>query len=557
VTGDGTAEVEWTLVPSATSYNVYWVDGDTMDVATAERVRDLERLRYRITGLMNGNTYCYAVSANGNNLESELCTPHVRALAPGMVAQVSAAPGDGVVTIEWTGVNGATDYAVYRATAPGVNKGNGQRFGQLQSPHLDAGLVNGTDYYYVVTAIGAGGEGPESVEVTAKPMSPAPGAPMAPVVTLMEEVTNTLVIEWQPPTAGNPDSYNLYWDTAPGVTTAGNLIADVSSPYVHSGLTGRTAYYYIVTAVENGAESAASIEVSGTPRGGKGGGHTAGFGNNLAFPILFADGYGVLGEALAGAAQPWLEYATGLRPTSTEAVDPFPNFDLATSMVLNGVTYYPQKTVSSWQAQWLQPPAGPPIPVVVDWGDNLQSASLTAQSNIRVETVLYQDTTVSDPTATMTAYNMTLLGGSGITELWGTDGTTYASNRWHVYTITPRLRIQKLMAQGGPVDQSVQGFDSAVYEGFATDEPGAYGAEINVSGKLVYGYVWMLKQWPLTAAEKTGWWRITFSLDPQAQFGSPQVVVPNRVTLAELDPGETLATLDPANNSTSIEVHLQ
>jgi len=60
-------------------------------------------------------------------------------------------------------------------------------------------------------------------------------------------------------------SYNVYWSTTPGVTTASpNVIAGATSPYLHSNLTPGITLYYIVTAVAT-AESNPSIEVSATP----------------------------------------------------------------------------------------------------------------------------------------------------------------------------------------------------------------------------------------------------------------------------------------------------
>jgi len=61
-------------------------------------------------------------------------------------------------------------------------------------------------------------------------------------------------------------SYNIYWATTPGVTTAtGTKITGVSSPYVQTGLSNGTTYYCVVTAVNSAGESAASSQVSGTP----------------------------------------------------------------------------------------------------------------------------------------------------------------------------------------------------------------------------------------------------------------------------------------------------
>ncbi|OGW44344.1 MAG: hypothetical protein A2132_03750 [Nitrospirae bacterium RBG_16_43_11] len=60
--------------------------------------------------------------------------------------------------------------------------------------------------------------------------------------------------------------YNLYWSTTSGVTKAtGTKISNVSSPYIHTGRTNGTTYYYIVTAVNSYGESSESSQVSVTP----------------------------------------------------------------------------------------------------------------------------------------------------------------------------------------------------------------------------------------------------------------------------------------------------
>jgi len=71
-------------------------------------------------------------------------------------------------------------------------------------------------------------------------------------------------ISWN--TVSGATSYNLYWQNTSGVTkTSGTRIAGVTAPYIHSGLTNGTAYYYVVTAQNSAGESAVSAEVSATP----------------------------------------------------------------------------------------------------------------------------------------------------------------------------------------------------------------------------------------------------------------------------------------------------
>lgn len=61
-------------------------------------------------------------------------------------------------------------------------------------------------------------------------------------------------------------SYNIYWSKTPGVSkSTGNIIRNVTSPYVHSNLTNGVTYYYIVTAKNAHGEGAESIEVSAKP----------------------------------------------------------------------------------------------------------------------------------------------------------------------------------------------------------------------------------------------------------------------------------------------------
>jgi PKD repeat protein len=72
------------------------------------------------------------------------------------------------------------------------------------------------------------------------------------------------IISWSP--VQSASAYDIYWATSPGVSSStGTLIADVSSPYTHGGLTNLTTYYYVVVARNNSGAAPASPEVSATP----------------------------------------------------------------------------------------------------------------------------------------------------------------------------------------------------------------------------------------------------------------------------------------------------
>lgn len=72
------------------------------------------------------------------------------------------------------------------------------------------------------------------------------------------------IVSWL--NAPGANSYNVYWDTSPGVTPgASNVISNVMTPQWHQGLSNGTTYYYVVTAVNVQGESDPSVEVSATP----------------------------------------------------------------------------------------------------------------------------------------------------------------------------------------------------------------------------------------------------------------------------------------------------
>ncbi len=64
---------------------------------------------------------------------------------------------------------------------------------------------------------------------------------------------------------GSATSFNLYWSTSPGVTSASTKIASVTSPYLHSGLTNGQDYYYRVAALNGTTVGPLSNEVHAKP----------------------------------------------------------------------------------------------------------------------------------------------------------------------------------------------------------------------------------------------------------------------------------------------------
>lgn len=181
---------------------------------------------------------------------------------PGAPTSVTANAGDNAVTLDWSPVAGATSYNIYRGTAPGVTKTTGTKVSGVQSPNVVSGLTNGTPYYFVVTAVNSAGESGISAEKTATPSATPP--PLAPGNVRAAAGDNQATISWD--AVSGATSYNIYVGTSAGVTkTTGIKASGVTSPSVVTPLANGTKFYFVVTTVGTGGESAESFEVFATP----------------------------------------------------------------------------------------------------------------------------------------------------------------------------------------------------------------------------------------------------------------------------------------------------
>jgi len=264
--GDTQATITWADVASATSYNIYWSPTNGVSSSNGTKVTGATSPCV-LTGLTNQTTYYFVVTAICNSVESA-ASSQVNALvkitAPAAPASITALAGNSQTTLTWPSVSGATSYNMYWSTTTGVTKTSTSTITKVTgvtSPYVQAGRSNGVSYYYILTAVNAGGESVASDQVTAKPQVPAPSAPVA--TAAGGNALNT--VTWA--TVSGAASYNLYWSTTTGVTTtSGTKVSEVTTPYSHTALTNGSTYYYVVTAVNAGGESAASGQVSASPQ---------------------------------------------------------------------------------------------------------------------------------------------------------------------------------------------------------------------------------------------------------------------------------------------------
>jgi fibronectin type 3 domain-containing protein len=229
---------------------------------------------YTDTGLINGTTYYYQVTATnligeGSRSAEQSATPVQPATVPGAPTLNSATAGTNSVALAWTapssnGGSAVTGYKVYRSTTSGTETllttlGNVTNW-------TDTGLTAGVTYYYQLTAVNSVGESGRSAEKNASPTSAAT-APGAPTLSSASAGNATVSLTWNAPSSNGGSAitnYKLYRSTSTGTETLLTTLGNVTA-YADSGLANGVTYYYKLSAVNAIGESALSGELNATP----------------------------------------------------------------------------------------------------------------------------------------------------------------------------------------------------------------------------------------------------------------------------------------------------
>lgn len=204
------------------------------------------------SGLNPGSTTSYTVAARNAGGTSPASASVSATVAPAAPSGLTATAGDNTVTLAWSTSTGATGYRVYRSA-------DGATFTYLtqtsSASYADSTVVNGTSYWYAVSAYNAAGESVQSAAVTTKPLPPLPAVPTG-VQTSVSGTTVTL--SWA--AVSRADGYRIYKNGSSTVLvqTAGTSTTDPIA-------VGGTASY-TVSAYNLAGESAQSSPVSATAK---------------------------------------------------------------------------------------------------------------------------------------------------------------------------------------------------------------------------------------------------------------------------------------------------
>jgi len=167
----GQVVLTWTGSLGATNYNIKrsTTSGTEITIASTGGTSTT----FTDTNVLDGVTYYYVVSAlntggEGLNSGEVSATPLFSPQPTGLTVTTTNV---GSVSLAWAPSAGATSYNLKRSPSPGgpytiiVNTAS--------TSYTDTTVVNGTTYYYVVSAVNAGGENPtNSAEVSATPPLP-------------------------------------------------------------------------------------------------------------------------------------------------------------------------------------------------------------------------------------------------------------------------------------------------------------------------------------------------------------------------------------------------
>jgi hypothetical protein len=166
--------LSWTAVSQASLYAIrraYESGGPYVTIAYTQLPGFVD------SGLPADIPYYYVISAinrAGESGISEELPVSAMAIAPGRVRYVNATGGKSLVVLNWQPVQGAESYKIMHATdimGPYDDVGT-----TTETTFTDIGLANGIKYFYVILAVNAYGESPESFKVFAVPVDMAVNA---------------------------------------------------------------------------------------------------------------------------------------------------------------------------------------------------------------------------------------------------------------------------------------------------------------------------------------------------------------------------------------------
>ena len=242
--GFGQLQISWTAVEGASEYRIYRSETET---GGYKKIADVTDTVYTDT-VTTEATHYYKVVAMRLNEKGKRVRGKVSAAqvieVPSDIPQVTAVGDDtNGMTVQWSSVDGAQEYAVYRSTKKG--KGYKKVTTTALTSYTDIGAEPGSRYYYKVAA----GRLVDGV-MKYQAISPAKSgwtAPSAPTGLTAAQAEGGIDLKWTAPKGAT--YYRVY--RAVGSSTSYTLLADKvkKNAYTDAEITAGENYsYYVVAA---------------------------------------------------------------------------------------------------------------------------------------------------------------------------------------------------------------------------------------------------------------------------------------------------------------------
>jgi fibronectin type 3 domain-containing protein len=167
---DGQISLSWHSATGAASYTVH---RGTSSGSYTTMVSGITATSYVQTGLTNGTTYYFVVTAEnaaGESGDSNQASA-IPGAPPSAPSGLTASAGNAQVSLSWSADPGASSYSIYSGTTSGSYPDT-VATNVTGTSTTATGLVNGTTYYFVVVAVNGYGTSGHSNQASATPAAP-------------------------------------------------------------------------------------------------------------------------------------------------------------------------------------------------------------------------------------------------------------------------------------------------------------------------------------------------------------------------------------------------
>lgn len=264
--GNGEIVLQWTPIPSASTYTLYIGHSPGFALESADRLTGITRPDHLHRPIEMGSTWYYRVAAVNDAGEGpasvELAAMN-KGTPPAMPTGVTATGSATDIALHWNAVAGATSYVVFCSSLPGqIAATRGEKFVTTRLEYQVTDLPSGRIHYFAVAAVNNWGKSPHSAEVGAMSQAPRPPPPSGVAASGGDGV---VTVKWEE--VPGATTYNVYVSTVSGqVRKTGQMIAGITQPfYRQKKISGQTMHYYVVTAVNHAGEGRPSNESGAMP----------------------------------------------------------------------------------------------------------------------------------------------------------------------------------------------------------------------------------------------------------------------------------------------------